>query len=434
MKLTINVIMMLLLFVCSATISAQTNEKGYMVAGTVMDEKGETIIGASITVDKDRSKGTATDLDGKFRLQGLSKGEVLTVTFIGYKPYSYKVTMSKENIKIVLEPQVSDLDEVVIVGEGSQKKISLTGAVTTIEPAALDVPATSVSNMLGGNVPGIIAVTRSGEPGSDFSEFWVRGIGTFGANSSALILIDGVEGDMNQLDPADIESFSVLKDASATAIYGSRASNGVIIITTKKGNTDGVSRPSFSYSANVTVGNVYKKLDVLSASEYREAFAKYANAPEAFKLGDVNTDWQDEIYRVAMGTDHNLSMTGALKNMPYRVSVGYTNQNGTLKNNNYQRLNASIGLSPKFFDKHLSVDINIKGSIEDEKPVSTSVIGSAVGFDPTRPVYQNYDGNVGLGYYMWMGVSNTPHHASCLKPRLRLGTCRQAEQDQTLHR
>lgn len=125
MKLTINVIMMLLLFVCSATISAQTNEKGYMVAGTVMDEKGETIIGASITVDKDRSKGTATDLDGKFRLQGLSKGEVLTVTFIGYKPYSYKVTMSKENIKIVLEPQVSDLDEVVIVGEGSQKKISL---------------------------------------------------------------------------------------------------------------------------------------------------------------------------------------------------------------------------------------------------------------------------------------------------------------------
>ena len=139
MKLTINVIMMLLLFVCSATISAQTNEKGYMVAGTVMDEKGETIIGASITVDKDRSKGTATDLDGKFRLQGLSKGEVLTVTFIGYKPYSYKVTMSKENIKIVLEPQVSDLDEVVIVGEGSQKKISLTGAVTTIEPAAYPI-------------------------------------------------------------------------------------------------------------------------------------------------------------------------------------------------------------------------------------------------------------------------------------------------------
>ena len=235
MKLTINVIMMLLLFVCSATISAQTNEKGYMVAGTVMDEKGETIIGASITVDKDRSKGTATDLDGKFRLQGLFKGEVLTVTFIGYKPYSYKVTMSKENIKIVLEPQVSDLDEVVIVGEGSQKKISLTGAVTTIEPAALDVPATSVSNMLGGNVPGIIAVTRSGEPGSDFSEFWVRGIGTFGANSSALILIDGVEGDMNQLDPADIESFSVLKDASATAIYGARGANGVVVVKTKQG-------------------------------------------------------------------------------------------------------------------------------------------------------------------------------------------------------
>ena len=182
------------------------------------------------------------------------------------------------------------------------------------------------------------------------------------ADNDPLIVIDGVpvsNASISSINPNDIASFTVLKDASATAIYGSRASNGVIIITTKKGNTDGVSRPSFSYSANVTVGNVYKKLDVLSASEYREAFAKYANAPEAFKLGDVNTDWQDEIYRVAMGTDHNLSMTGALKNMPYRVSVGYTNQNGTLKNNNYQRLNASIGLSPKFFDKHLSVDINI---------------------------------------------------------------------------
>lgn len=268
----------------------------------------------------------------------------------------------------------------------------------------------TAEDALVGKVAGVNIVPGSGAPGSG-GTIRIRMGASLSADNDPLIVIDGVpvsNASISSINPNDIASFTVLKDASATAIYGSRASNGVIIITTKKGNTDGVSRPSFSYSANVTVGNVYKKLDVLSASEYREAFAKYANAPEAFKLGDVNTDWQDEIYRVAMGTDHNLSMTGALKNMPYRVSVGYTNQNGTLKNNNYQRLNASIGLSPKFFDKHLSVDINIKGSIEDEKPVSTSVIGSAVGFDPTRPVYQNYDGNVGLGYYMWMGVSNTP--------------------------
>ena len=317
------------------------------------------------------------------------------------------------------------------------KKGDVTGSLLTVKPDELNKgKQLTAEDALVGKVAGVNIVPGSGAPGSG-GTIRIRMGASLSADNDPLIVIDGVpvsNASISSINPNDIASFTVLKDASATAIYGSRASNGVIIITTKKGNTDGVSRPSFSYSANVTVGNVYKKLDVLSASEYREAFAKYANAPEAFKLGDVNTDWQDEIYRVAMGTDHNLSMTGALKNMPYRVSVGYTNQNGTLKNNNYQRLNASIGLSPKFFDKHLSVDINIKGSIEDEKPVSTSVIGSAVGFDPTRPVYQNYDGNVGLGYYMWMGVSNTPHHASCLKPRLRLGTCRQAEQDQTLHR
>ena len=345
MKLTINVIMMLLLFVCSATISAQTNEKGYMVAGTVMDEKGETIIGASITVDKDRSKGTATDLDGKFRLQGLSKGEVLTVTFIGYKPYSYKVTMSKENIKIVLEPQVSDLDEVVIVGEGSQKKISLTGAVTTIEPAALDVPATSVSNMLGGNVPGIIAVTRSGEPGSDFSEFWVRGIGTFGANSSALILIDGVEGDMNQLDPADIESFSVLKDASATAIYGARGANGVVVVKTKQGKAG---KLRINYKSSITLSESARMPEYCDAYTYallaNEAKLSRGDDPlysalqlRLFQTGldpDLapNTNWRDVILRDRVWQNqHYFSVSGGGTNARYFMSLSMQNKDAVFR-------------------------------------------------------------------------------------------------------
>lgn len=345
MKLTINVIMMLLLFVCSATISAQTNEKGYMVAGTVMDEKGETIIGASITVDKDRSKGTATDLDGKFRLQGLFKGEVLTVTFIGYKPYSYKVTMSKENIKIVLEPQVSDLDEVVIVGEGSQKKISLTGAVTTIEPAALDVPATSVSNMLGGNVPGIIAVTRSGEPGSDFSEFWVRGIGTFGANSSALILIDGVEGDMNQLDPADIESFSVLKDASATAIYGARGANGVVVVKTKQGKAG---KLRINYKSSITLSESARMPEYCDAYTYallaNEAKLSRGDDPlysalqlRLFQTGldpDLapNTNWRDVILRDRVWQNqHYFSVSGGGTNARYFMSLSMQNKDAVFR-------------------------------------------------------------------------------------------------------
>ena len=403
---------LLLLFCCTCSVYAQNSSVEVQtnrieVEGLVTDESKEPLIGVNVIIKDIPGLGAITDIDGKFKIK-MEPYHRLVFSFIGFEKQEVLIK-EQRTIKVIMkEATATALDEVVVTGTGAQKKITMTGAVTNVDINTLKTSTSSITNALAGNIAGVMARQTSGQPGNNISEFWIRGISTFGAGSSALILVDGFERSMNELNIEDIESFTVLKDASATAIYGSRASNGVIIITTKKGNTDGVSRPSFSYSANVTVGNVYKKLDVLSASEYREAFAKYANAPEAFKLGDVNTDWQDEIYRVAMGTDHNLSMTGALKNMPYRVSVGYTNQNGTLKNNNYQRLNASIGLSPKFFDKHLSVDINIKGSIEDEKPVSTSVIGSAVGFDPTRPVYQNYDGNVGLGYYMWMGVSNTP--------------------------
>lgn len=424
-------ILPLLGLLLSLSLSAQD----IAVKGHVKDHTGEPLIGANILI-KSTSVGTISDVDGNFTLKA-AVNDILSITCIGFKGQELTVTGSNTPLVITLQEDTEMLDEVVVIGYGQVKKGDVTGSLLTVKPDELNKgKQLTAEDALVGKVAGVNIVPGSGAPGSG-GTIRIRMGASLSADNDPLIVIDGVpvsNASISSINPNDIASFTVLKDASATAIYGSRASNGVIIITTKKGNTDGVSRPSFSYSANVTVGNVYKKLDVLSASEYREAFAKYANAPEAFKLGDVNTDWQDEIYRVAMGTDHNLSMTGALKNMPYRVSVGYTNQNGTLKNNNYQRLNASIGLSPKFFDKHLSVDINIKGSIEDEKPVSTSVIGSAVGFDPTRPVYQNYDGNVGLGYYMWMGVSNTPHHASCLKPRLRLGTCRQAEQDQTLHR
>lgn len=398
-------ILPLLGLLLSLSLSAQD----IAVKGHVKDHTGEPLIGANILI-KGTSVGTISDVDGNFTLKA-AVNDILSITCIGFKGQELTVTGSNTPLVITLQEDTEMLDEVVVIGYGQVKKGDVTGSLLTVKPDELNKgKQLTAEDALVGKVAGVNIVPGSGAPGSG-GTIRIRMGASLSADNDPLIVIDGVpvsNASISSINPNDIASFTVLKDASATAIYGSRASNGVIIITTKKGNTDGVSRPSFSYSANVTVGNVYKKLDVLSASEYREAFAKYANAPEAFKLGDVNTDWQDEIYRVAMGTDHNLSMTGALKNMPYRVSVGYTNQNGTLKNNNYQRLNASIGLSPKFFDKHLSVDINIKGSIEDEKPVSTSVIGSAVGFGPTRPVYQNYDGNVGLGYYMWMGVSNTP--------------------------
>lgn len=346
MKSRIYMIIMLLLFtVGSVRVMAQNTESGIMIAGTVMDEKGETIIGASVTVAKNPSKGTATDLDGKFRLKGLSKGTVVTVTFIGYKTYRYTVTMAKENLKIVLEPQVSDLDEVVIVGEGSQKKISLTGAVTTIEPAALDVPATSISNMLGGNVPGIIAVTRSGEPGNDFSEFWVRGIGTFGANSSALILIDGVEGDMNQLDPADIESFTVLKDASATAIYGARGANGVVVVKTKQGKAG---KLRINFKTSLILSESARMPEYCDAYTYAQLAneAKLSRGDEPlynslqlrlFQTGldpDLypNTNWRDVIMKDRVWQNqHYFSVSGGGTNARYFMSLSMLNKDAIFR-------------------------------------------------------------------------------------------------------
>lgn len=204
------------------------------VAGTVMDENGETLVGVNIKVIGSNI-GTISDVDGRFRINNVPKGATLTFSYLGYKTLEIRYTSDKEKEKIGMMPDVTEMEEVVVIGRGSQRKVSVVGAITSVETRELQVPSTSVTNMLGARVPGIIAVTRSGEPGNDFSEFWIRGISTFGANQGALILIDGIEGNLNDLDPADIESFSVLKDASATAVYGTRGANGVVVVTTKRG-------------------------------------------------------------------------------------------------------------------------------------------------------------------------------------------------------
>lgn len=378
------------------------------VKGHVKDSTGEPVIGANVVVKDNSSIGTITDLNGNFVLS-VPQNSTLVISFIGYKPVEMKAAPS---VTVTLHEDAVMLQEAVVIGYGTVKKNDVTGSVMAIDADKMvKGMATSASDLLVGKAAGVSVITDGGAPGAG-ATIRVRGGSSMSASNDPLIVIDGVPVDnteikgmgnpLSTVHPNDIETFTILKDASATAIYGSRASNGVIIITTKKGSADGTSRPSFNYNGNMTVSNVYQYMDVLSTEEFRQAFAEHANAPETFKLGNADVDWQKEIYRVALGTDHNLSMTGALKNMPYRVSVGYTNQNGTLKNNNYERINASVGLSPKFFDKHLSVDINVKGSIENNQPVSTGVIGSALSFDPTRPVYEDYEGNVGLGYYTWM--------------------------------
>lgn len=337
-------IILLFLFCSSVFIARSQNNQNLAIAGTVMDETGLELIGVAVTVKGNSGIGTVTDLDGRFRLSIPAKATVI-FSYIGYKPQEMQFGTSSERLKIVLQAKVNEFDEVVVTGRGTQRKVSVVGAITTIEPDELQIPAVSVSNMLGGRVPGIISVTRSGEPGNNFSEFWVRGISTFGANQSALILIDGIEGNLNDLDPADIETFSVLKDASATAVYGVRGANGVVVVTTKRGRAG---KLNIAFKTNATYSYSPRMPKYLDSSGYAELANEaravrglnpmYSSAElELFKTGldpDLypNVNWQDEILKDHVwNNQHHLSISGGGENARYYMSLGILNQEAIFK-------------------------------------------------------------------------------------------------------
>ncbi len=327
------------------SVNAMFAQSGLTAAGLVMTQDGESVIGATVTVKEARGKGVITDTDGRFKMNGLSKGQTLVISYIGYKDATVKVTKTDERMRIVLEEDISDLDEVVVVGHATQRKISVVGAVTNVEVKDLNVPATSVSNMLGARVPGIIAVTRSGEPGKDFSEFWIRGISTFGASSGALVLIDGVEGDLNLVDPEDIESFSILKDASATAVYGTRGANGVVLVTTKKGVAG---KLKVNVKANVGLSYSPRMPEYVGAYEYatlaNEAALSRGMNPifsdvdmALFKNGmdpDLHPDvnWRDVILKdYTWNQQYHLSASGGGEVARYYMSMGFQNKEAIFK-------------------------------------------------------------------------------------------------------
>lgn len=345
-------------------VSAQNTgkENTVSISGTVMDPNGKELSGTSIFV-KGSSKGTVTQDDGRFSLQNIPKNSVVVFSHLNYKAYELPVTESKDRLKIVLEEQVTSQNDVVVVGLSTQRKITTTGAVTTVNAKDLQLPATSISNMLEGRVPGIIGVTRSGEPGNDFSEFWVRGISTFGASSSALILVDGVEADLNNVDPSDIESFSILKDASATAVFGIRGANGVVVITTKRGKA-GALKANFRANSTYTYSPIMPKYvgayDYASlANEAREDRGEadiYSPVElELFKTGldpDLypNVNWRDVILKKSSRYDqYNFNLSGGGTSARYYMSLGYMNKEGIFNqdksvhkydvNTNYKKYN-----------------------------------------------------------------------------------------------
>lgn len=378
------------------------------VKGHVKDTTGEPVIGANVLV-KGTTNGTITDFDGNFMLN-VPKDAILSVSFVGYKSAEVKAAST---VMVTLEDDSQVLDAVVVIGYGSVKKNDMTGSVTAIKPDKLNKGLiTNAQDMMTGKIAGVSVISKGGAPGEG-ATIRIRGGSSLTAENDPLIVIDGLAMDnkgvkglanpLSMVNPNDIESFTVLKDASATAIYGSRASNGVIIITTKKGQAG--ARPTISYDGNVSVSTVKSTVDVMDGDQFR-SFIKdiWGEDSEAYsKLGNANTDWQKEIFRPAVSTDHNLTISGGLKNMPYRVSFGYTNQNGIVKTSKFERYTASVSLAPSFFEDHLKINANLKGMIAKNRYADGGAVGSAVSFDPTQSVrsddpYRQYYFD---GYFQW---------------------------------
>lgn len=394
------------------------------VKGIVKDASGEPIIGATIRVIG-QDGGAITDFDGNFTIKA-APGAKIQVSYIGYKTVELPVSA---NMVVTLQDDTQLLTDVVVIGYGRAKKEDLTGSVTAIKPDEMSKGITSsASDMLVGKVAGVDVITAGGSPGAG-AQIRIRGGSSLNASNDPLLVVDGLTIDNNtakgmsnvmaMINPNDIETFTVLKDASATAIYGSRASNGVIIITTKKGRKG--TGPKFSYNGDVTISTTQKRYDVLNGDQYRALVADVIGEGAA-ALGTANTDWQDEIFRTAVSTSHNLSITGGLKNMPYRVSAGYQSDSGIIKNSYMKRFNASVNLAPSFLDDHLNFNVTAKFMAEKDSYVDAgAVVGGALAMDPTRPVYdhsaigdaffggyyQNYQGTDAYPDPNWTYTSNT---------------------------
>ncbi|MFC0183205.1 SusC/RagA family TonB-linked outer membrane protein [Pseudarcicella hirudinis] len=381
---------MLLILGSQFVANAQT-----LISGKITDRKsGAGVPGVNVVV-KGTSKGTSTNQEGKFSLSAPSNA-ILVISSVGYKKQEVSAG-NKTEINISLEEDISALGEVVVVGYGSQKKKDLTGSIVSINSEDFQKGNISTPDQLiTGKMAGVQITTNGGMPGSG-SQIRIRGGSSLNASNDPLIVIDGLPIDNSTIDgasnplafvnPNDIETFTVLKDASATAIYGSRASNGVILITTKKGKKGDDFRATFSTQASASVKQ--GKIDVLSGDEFRTLVNAKGNDAAKALLGKSNTDWQDAITRTAISTDNNLSLSGSYKNLPYRFSAGYTDQNGIIKTSSMDRTSLSLGLSPTFLNNHLKVDLNLKGSVTNNNFANDGAYGTAVSFDPTQPVYSS---------------------------------------------
>lgn len=392
------------------------------ITGKVTDAgNGEPLPGVTIVV-KGTTNGTITNFDGAFSLN-TEEGQTLAFSFIGYTPQEVLVGSSNV-INLELAQSMENLEEVVVIGYGQVKKQDATGSVAAVSSDDFNMGAiTSPQELVTGKIAGVQITNGGGAPGAG-TTIRIRGGSSLSASNDPLFVIDGVPVDndgisgmrnpLNTIHPSDIETFTVLKDASATAIYGSRASNGVILITTKKGRKGTPFK--ISYNGYSSVSTPSGSIDVLNADQFRKLVIeeKGADSNAAALLGSANTDWQDEIFETSISWDHNISATGNIADMPFRASIGYSDQQGILKTSGLNRLTGSFGINPSLFEDHLSINLNLKGMLIDNSFANGGAIGSAVSFDPTKPVYDQ--GNAYGGYFTWTQPNGDPNTLSPNNP------------------
>lgn len=396
-----------------------------VVTGKVTDAKdGSALPGATVKA-KGTSNATQSDNSGVFKIKVPSTATTLVISYSGFA--TQEVAITGNNLNVSLTATNTSLNEVVIIGYGTARKKDLTGSVATVTTKDFNKGViTSPDQLITGKVAGVSVTPNSGAPGSG-STIRIRGGASLNASNDPLIVIDGmplsnsgISGVANSLaliNPNDIESISILKDASATAIYGSRASNGVIMITTKKGVKG---KPKFSFTTQLSIGTLAKKFSILSTDQFRNLVNTYGTATQKSYLGSANTDWQSQVYQTAITSDNNLSVSGSLKNLPYRLSFGYLNQNGILKTGNLQRISTGININPTLWDNHLKIDFNIKGSFSKSRFANEDAVWGANQFDPTQPVYSEKSNRYG-GYWERLDATNVVTGLSALSPKNPLG-------------
>ena len=391
------------------------------IKGEVTDaQNGEALIGATVMVEGEKG-GTVTDFDGNFSLQVSSSAKKIKVSYIGYID---KVLSISDNMKVKLESDSKALADVVVIGYGTARKSDLTGSVATVKSKDFNKGlVSSPEQLINGKVSGVQIMSNSGSASAG-STIRVRGGASLNASNDPLIVLDGVPLEqggisgnssnfLSMINPSDIESMTVLKDASSTAIYGSRASNGVIIITTKKGQQGAV---KVNFNTTNSMQTRAQMVDMLSRDEFVNVINQFGSANQKSLLGTANTDWNDEVYRTAFGTDNNLSVSGSIdKWLPFRVSVGYYNQSGLVRKDNVERWTGNVVLTPSFFQDYLKLTINAKGTLNNNSFNNGGAVWAAATFNPTIPVYSGND-KYG-GYNEALDADGYPVNAGVRNPR-----------------